>query len=515
MTNLRSSLIEGIDVNGDLVTIKSSLDGKLSVNLPMTVFGELVTAEPTPVIQKNFVYGEPREWETISATGGSVTFADNFTVCQTGTSVGGYGVSRSKRSQVYKAGEATGFKFTAIFDSDNALALSRQTAGALNLTDSVCFGYDGTSFGTLHEYGGKAEVQTLTVSAGASGNESLTITIAGTEYTVAVTSGTAAFNAYEIADDLNTNVPGWRFDQVGATVECQSESAAATTNDFTLVNDTGGGTCAGTFAQNTAGAATTKTWTPQSSWNSATLIGGDGGFTLDPSKLNVYKIDFGYLGVAGIRYYVMNPDTLEFILVHLEKFSNANIQTIFYNPSQKIGWVAASLGSSGTNLTVKGASCEASVGGKRQLQVKSDAHEVSQTGMGSTETVALMIKNRFIYGNKPNLGEILIVSLSVATDQTKGGVFKVYLNPTVTGTTNFQEQNTNGIALYEESQNTVSGGELLDSVVLGSSGNAAINVASSAIYLVPESYIVVTYASLGGGGASDDVEVVITWKEDV
>lgn len=479
-----------------------------STGLSTGVFGEQLIAEPTPIIQKNFVYGEPTDWEKISATGGSVTFSDNFTICQTGTSVGGYGVSRSNRSQLYKAGEGNSFKFTAIFDSTNALALSRQSAGPLNLTDAAQFGYDGVTFGVLHEYGGAPEIQTLTVTAAATGNEALTVTIAGTEYTVNVTSGSIQQNAHEIEQSLISQVSGYRFDHIGDTVVCQSENAATATNDFTL---TGPGTCAGTFVQNKVGQATNKDWTPQTSWNKATLINEDGGFTLDPSKLNVYKVDYGYLGSAGIRYYVYNPVKLEWVHVHTVKFSNLNTTTLFTNPSMKVGWVAASLGSSGVNLTVKGASCESSIQGKRVPRERTKSKKVVQTSMGNTETTALAIRNRLVFGDKPNLGEIIPTKISVDTDQVKGGVFGVYLNTNRSTVTEHVEFASDSIAIIDTSKGTITGGTLIDSI----SNSGELDLTDNDLFLISRDELFITYTSNGGGGASDQVTVTITWREDL
>lgn len=503
-------LLDGVtfDANGENYT-----EAELRVNntgLLKSAFGELIVAEPSPVIQEHFVYGIPKDWQTFTATGGAVTFTDeNLTVCTTGTSVGGYGVSRSNRAVIYRAGEANSFKITAIFDSANAVANSRQTAGAFNLTDGFHFGYNGTEFGVLHEYFGKPEIQTLTVSAGASGNETLTITIAAVEYTVNVTSGTANDNAHEIEVSLESQVSGWRFDHIGDTVICQAETAATQTNDFTLVNETGGGTCAGTFAQDTIGQAKTTDWIAQADWNGETL-----GFTLDPAKLNIYKMDFGYLGGAGIKYYVMNPDNLEWKLCHTLRYANMNTQPLFWQPSMRVGWVAASLGST-TNITVKGCSTEGATDGERGAVGRTQSRLTTAT-ISNTLVNVLSIRTKKVFGNKPNQGEIIPLRLSLAdAGSSKGVEFEIFLNATVSGATNHLEHASDSIAIYNEDVQAITGNGAIEAVVLAPGESQEVDLIIDNIYLLQGEELVIGAKSLASGSPSDDVTVAITWREDI
>lgn len=479
---------------------------------PRSVFGEVLVSEISPVLQAHFVYGEPRDFETFEATGGSVTYANEMIVCQTGTSVGGYGVGRTSQSQLYQAGEGNEFRFTAIFDVANALALSRQSAGPFNLTDGMGFGYNGADFGVLYEHHGAAEIQTLSLSAGASGNETLTITIAGTEYTVNVTSGTANQNAYEIEASLKSQVAGYRFDHIGDTVVCQCESAATQTNDFTLVNETGGGTCAGSFTQNTAGAAKTEEWVNQADWNQNTLLSGT--FTLDPSKLNVYRVEFGYLGAAGIRYYVLNPDTLEWVHVHTVKIANSTTKPLFYQPSMRVGWVAASLGSSGTNLTVKGASLFAGVQGKRNAVEPSRSLETTNTTVNTTFINMLTIKNRLVFGDKPNQGEIKPLVISASTDSAKGVLVQLISEATVSGVTSYTQVASDSIGIYATDAGAVSGGVVIASRTISAAEDGIIDISDFAISKVAGETLTVAAKSLATGTPNDDVTITLTWRED-
>ena len=112
----------------------------------VSVFGEQVVAEPTPQIQISNQYAlDPTlrdELETFNATGGTVDSNDNLFRCQSGTSLGGYGVIRSKEVAVYRAGQGAEARVTASFTT--GVALSLQFAGMFSLTETAAFGYSGS-----------------------------------------------------------------------------------------------------------------------------------------------------------------------------------------------------------------------------------------------------------------------------------------------------------------------------------------------------------------------------------
>ena len=98
----------------------------------LTVFGERLTAELTPTIQIANAYEiDPAtrdDLEVFTATGGSADSLSNMFRCQSGTSVGGYGVIRSAGALRYRPGEGALGRVTAAFT--NGIANSLQFAGS-------------------------------------------------------------------------------------------------------------------------------------------------------------------------------------------------------------------------------------------------------------------------------------------------------------------------------------------------------------------------------------------------
>ncbi len=142
-----------------------SIDGKLSSSLVvssmpdsrfnqsnLSPFGDLVTAQITPSIQMDFVYGiNTQTGVSTIANGGSVDTANGRLRLQTGTNSAGTGIFNSKRSIKYRTGQGVIARFTPVFNPPAANSI--QIMGVGTLYDGYCFGYNGTAFGVLHRNG--------------------------------------------------------------------------------------------------------------------------------------------------------------------------------------------------------------------------------------------------------------------------------------------------------------------------------------------------------------------------
>lgn len=118
-------------------------------NFPLTAFGELKTAELTPIVQLLFSYGIPSQTVSTSVTGsGSVTATGGLVSASTGAAINSSAALYSNQAIVYKAGQGTTIRFTAVFTP--GVAGNEQRAGAFDDYDGVGFGYDGADFGVFH-----------------------------------------------------------------------------------------------------------------------------------------------------------------------------------------------------------------------------------------------------------------------------------------------------------------------------------------------------------------------------
>ena len=120
----------------------------------VSAFGTLETAELTPVIQLDFVYGINTQTGASAASGAGATVDTDASRLrlQCGTGAAGSAQFNSRRIIRYRAGQGTTARFTAAFAAGTAD--NTQIAGVGSSANGYFFGYNGTAFGILHRNAG-------------------------------------------------------------------------------------------------------------------------------------------------------------------------------------------------------------------------------------------------------------------------------------------------------------------------------------------------------------------------
>jgi hypothetical protein len=468
--------------------------------------------EPTPVLQIAGTYGiRSTDVETFSATGGSATVSDFMFDVQSGTSLGGYGTIRSRRNLHYRPGQGALARFTAMFSTP--VSLSTQQAGLFTSENALTFGYNGTTFGVLRSEGARLEIQTFTVTAAASGNETVTFTLAGTAQSgCAVTSGTVQHNAAELAECSYT---GWNAYSNNDEVLFVATSVGDKTGGFSV--SSGAGTTDGTFAETVAGVAATDTWVAQADWNLDPMDGtGNSRMTLDHDTLNVYQIHYQYLGAGAIEFSIENDATGQFVPVHRIDYANANTSPHLSNPTMPVGWAAASLGSTGTNLRVRGASAAGFVEGQ-QLPQRYSRGFVSTEAVGASLEPVLSIRNRPVFADQINQMEVYPGTIKIGVDATgnKPAEVEVLIGADLSAGTAMPLwtyiDETESVVEYDETADGVTGGDRIDACGVAAGGTCEIDLSKFRDRLERGEALTVAAAFSSGSG---DITVSISWLED-
>ena len=467
-------------------------------------FGDSISEQSQYVIQQSAQNGIRSNVETFTATGGSVSVTDNMFTCTTGTSVGGYGVIRSKKAGIYREGQGLTARFTAIFD-ENALANSVQGAGLFNVQDTLAFGYYGADFGIIYESYGAQQRGIIEITAAASGSETVTLTLNSVAYSIPVTNGTPQHNAYEIEQWLNdsNNQTLWTAQQIDNSISFFRNNVGAAGGTYSVSSS---GTLAGTVSIEQTGSAKDLTFISQSDWNGKSLNNFNQHFG------NIYMIKFSYLGFGPSYFYILDPESKEFINVHTISEMSEIEKPVISNRALKIGWYAASLGSSGTSLTVRGASASVAVDGDSRLLVETDSISASNPSVGTTFTSILTLKPRDNFNSKAVLGAIRIKNLAISSDSSKEIRFFIAKNAAL-GETNFNYvEESESIALYDSTAHSFTTGKRVFDGQIGAAGNANIDLSDYNIDLVFGDSITV-FARVVSGAASS-VTAGLVWKED-
>lgn len=473
------------------------------ITVPLTGFGETSVAANEAFIQAAPVYDlVPANFRTFTNASGSAGAENRMFKVSTGTSQGGYGAVQSFRAINYKAGEAGMARFTALFEGN--AAGSEQGAGLLALGDELSFGYSGTAFGIWHRRGGLAEVRTITITTPSSGSTDLTLTLNGTAYTIPLTSGTVQHNAWEITDWLNdtANQGVWRADQLDDTVIIAAQSDGAKDGSYSFSH----ATAAGSIVQNKAGVTKTSTHVAQDDWNGKAI-------SVDPTKGNVYQIQYQYLGFGDIKFFIEDRESGQFVLVHTIKYANSNTSPSVGNPSLRLGIYAVNFTNT-TDLIARSASMAGFVQGKQNRTRNPRSATVTQS-VTTTNSTIIALRNRRTYNGYYNQVEINPDKITIANDASKNVTVEIRATANPDIELNYQSAGTNLIAdISEANVAATTGGRLLDSAVLPPDSQFTFDLQKLAVRMPPTLHLIVQ-AKQNSGGASADLNATITWYEDL
>jgi len=406
-----------------------NIDGCNGTASANSAFGENVSVPITPVLQLDGLYGLNSDRFEVYSSGTGITTSNTLMVASSGTGAFGYGVVRSKRAVRYRPGQGALARFTAQF-SGIATGYT-QRAGFFSQEQALQVGFNTNGkFGILRENGGKAHIHRFTITSAATGTENITVTLAGIAKTVSIPSGTTTQNS----TGIGTNTfPGWIVDYTDSYIDFLSNSVGPKTGTFSIASS---GTLVGTSVTTQTGVNHTSNWIYQEDWNFDTMTGVGGtanpsGVTLDPTKLNVYQINFRWLGVGEMRFAVENPLTGDMMPVHHIHYSNRHNTVHLDNPSLKIGYVAANLdGNIGAGVTVSGASMMGAIEGIiNTTTLPLAAFRTKSGGMNSTGVKyhLLTVKGDLIVSNKINSRELIIKKISALTTASSSAPCFIYL----------------------------------------------------------------------------------------
>lgn len=476
---------------------------------PLTSFGEMSIAQPTPITQITANYGLLDKAQSFLVLGGTTRAENSLFVASSGTDPNGLAALLTRRQVAYRAGQGLLARFTALFDP--CVANSAQEAGLIINTDRLGFGCENETFGIIYQHDGESEIQELTVTTPAAGAESATITVNGTGFTVPLTAGTVQHNAFEISESLNAQVPDYSFTSNNDQVVGRSLLATpGTTFAFSSA------TAAAAWVEVQNGAVPISDFVAQTNWNVDTRINTDPTINLDSQKGNVYQVQMQYLGFGGIGFFVEDQKSAQLILVHRIQFANTSITTSVGNPTFRVGWLAANSGNT-TNIEVKGGSASGFVEGLAIVTEASRAAKNTAFSVPVAPTAPIniiSIRNRIVFGTRRNRAETFGLSLTAATDSNKAAVIDVLIGATITGDLDFQYiDKGNSTTEIATDGGSVSGGRLVASFVIPPAGGEPFNLEQLASLILPGETMTISGQITAGAAAS--ITVTVVFREDL
>ncbi len=451
-----------LTVGGITRTGKSLQD--VNIKSPLTAFGELSVAEPTPRVQLQFPYNLNTALVEVRDNNGTSSVVNNMANISTGAAANQSANVLSLEQVKYNPGQDGKYIGTAVFTT--GVANSVQWVGIGDSGDGYFFGYNGSTFSILRRQGGVPETRRLAVTTGSSDADSITITLNGNTKAVTVTdaSGDTTVTANEIAAaDYSNTGRGWEAHAMGSNVFFRSYSDDARSGTYTLTDAT---SAVGTFTQSLAGVTATETITAQTAWNrdrflfSTDPANSLSRVTLDPTKGNVFQIRYQWLGFGKIDYFIENPSPGELVLVHRIEYSNANTVPSVNNPTLPLCAIAENT-SNTSDIILKVGSMAGLIGGRNEVPGVEHSYGTDTAGIGTTETPVLSIHNHTIFQSVINRIRVKLIKLSASSDGNKPATLRVRLNPTLTGASFSAIDASTSVIRLDTSATVVTGGKVL------------------------------------------------------
>jgi len=257
--------------------------------------------------------------------------------------------------------------------------------------------------------------------------------------------------------------------------------------------------------------ATSDTFTTQANFSLDNLDGnGDSGFTLDPTKLNIYRISFGWLGVAPVTFEVFAGVKNGWIPFHQIEFHNLQTTTSINNPVLPVKMEAVNSGNT-TDLVVKTGSWSAGiVNGAKNPAGRHFATDNSKSVGVSTLTNILTLKNVITFQSKTNRVKVLLKSVSGATEGNKPVVVRLLKDATLGGTPSYSNIDaTNSVIQLDTAGTTVTGGTLELPLAMAKADSLFEKVEELEITILPGETL--TIAAISSN--ANDVTNSVRWEE--
>jgi hypothetical protein len=278
-------------------------------------------------------------------------------------------------------------------------------------------------------------------------------------------------------------------------------------------------------------------WVPKTLWNRDRCDGSNSalnpsGFNLNPLLGNVYSIKYPYLGYGNILFYVLNPATGRWILVHSIQYPNSFVETQLGNPglnffAQTINTgntsdVALFVGSVGAFLTGEKHFTGPQFGVDARLANNGAASELPVLSLrcctsinGEANRGMLRLRSLSFSGDGANTDMRLVIRRNATlTGATFANAVRGTITPSSAGfiLTGAQSMATFDIAATAIAAAAAGASDTLFNAVAARTTGYQIDLAPYDIFVVPGDIVTFAARSTVTGNA---VQVSINWQEDI
>jgi len=260
------------------------------------------------------------------------------------------------------------------------------------------------------------------------------------------------------------------------------------------------------------------TWVNQTAWNIDILDGtGTSGININfgDGFGNVFQVSYQYLGFGAIDFFVENPTTGFFVLVHIIRFPNTSTIPSFGIPVFPLSIQSVNT-TNNTDIIVKSGSLMAGIEGKLIYSGPQENNSWLSVAVGNgTETLISAYRVMTTFEARSNHTLVYPTFFSFATGATdKPQILRIRKASTFTGPT-WTDIET-GVSTVEEltAGTWNSDGDIVQMQVIAGKGDPTIiniEISPTSLFVVPGDNLVITCEGIGSAGENTGS---ISWLED-
>lgn len=254
-----------------------------------------------------------------------------------------------------------------------------------------------------------------------------------------------------------------------------------------------------------------------SAWDDPLDGNGASGMTIDTTKLNVFFIQYQYLGSGPIKIFVeSNIDGMPF-LAHTITYTNQNTEPSTHNPNFHYQMFVDNKATI-ENLISKSSSYSYFIEGKTsfiELHQPQNSSGLISLGSITGEVPIFTIKNKALYASKTNFIDVILEQMTGSIEASSAnnlGELRFVKNATLGGTPeSYSDINTsNSVVEIDTSATTVTGGvEILPIPFAGKNDKHIQNIFDYNVILGPGE----TMTATGASANSATMKAGVLWKE--
>ena len=228
----------------------------------------------------------------------------------------------------------------------------------------------------------------------------------------------------------------------------------------------------------------------------------------DHTKFSVFQLQIQFLGTGCLEFYIENPETSNFILLHRIKYPNTSNLASTLNPNLPLS-IHVDNKATTDNVTVSSVSMAAFIEGLINVNTKPLFGINNSVLSASGDTNILTIRNMSTYKTKINKAKVTLVLGTFTSDGNKIVKCRMLFNATITGGSWTSIDNDSVI----ESNNTatISNGLELLSFFIGKSESKFIDLFPYEIELFPGESLSIIMGTINS--TASDLSCSINFRE--